>query len=80
MVRSIYLDQNKWIDIARVFLGENDDKELQEVCSLIKEKIANNEWIFPLSIIHHFEMIARLDERSRTELAKVMVDFMHEQS
>ncbi|WP_094604523.1 hypothetical protein SPSIL_052360 [Sporomusa silvacetica DSM 10669] len=66
------MDQNKWIDLARAFLGKTDDKELIDISVLIKEKIKNNEWAFPLSIVHHIETMARIDERSRIELAKVM--------
>jgi len=72
MAISIYLDQNKWIDVARTLLGKNENEELKEVCNLIKEKVGSKEWVFPLSIIHHMETMARLDERSRTELARVM--------
>lgn len=68
----IYLDQNKWIDLARTVLEQNGTEKYEEVKNYIMTKIENEEWVFPLSIIHHLETMSRLDNSSRIKLAKVM--------
>lgn len=69
---TIYLDQNKWIQLAKTVLGKPDTSQYEDVKDLILEKVAKNDWQVPLSIIHHLETMSRLEDRSRTELAKVM--------
>ncbi len=68
----IYLDQNKWIQLARTVLGKPGMSQYEKVKDIILEKVAKDEWQIPLSIIHHLETMSRLEERSRTELARVM--------
>ena len=68
----IYLDQNKWIDIAKAVLNKPNSEMYTDVKDKILKKVSDGEWIFPLSIIHHFETMSRMDDRSRQELSKVM--------
>ncbi|GAB6181778.1 hypothetical protein JCM14036_30970 [Desulfotomaculum defluvii] len=68
----IYLDQNKWIELAKAILNKPGSERFEDVKNKILEKVKNEEWVFPLSIIHHIETMSRLDTRSRIELAKVM--------
>lgn len=68
----IYLDQNKWIDIACCYVGKKGYEKYSEVCKKIYEKANTGEWIFPLSTIHLFETITRNDQQSKLDIAKVM--------
>lgn len=68
----IYLDQNKWIDLARSINDPIRFPEYVDVSKKIQEKIENDEWIFPLSLMHMMETMARYDQESKIRLAKIM--------
>jgi len=68
----IYLDQNKWIDLARSIIKPEDNPKFVDVATLIQAKSTNGEWTFPISMVHFFETCSRSDVASRTRLAKVM--------
>lgn len=68
----IYLDQNKWIDLAKAILNPTDNPNYVEVSNLVLEKIENGEWIFPLSTLHVWETGSRAEEESRKKLVSVM--------
>ncbi len=72
MPKIIYLDQNKWIDIACCYTGKGGYEKYGDVCKRIYEKVNSGEWIFPLSAIHLMETASRQDKQSRLDLAKVM--------
>lgn len=68
----IYLDQNKWIDLARSIIKPEDNPKFVDVATLIQAKSENGEWTLPISMVHFFETCSRSDVASRTRLAKVM--------
>lgn len=68
----IYLDQNKWIDLAKAIINPEKNPKYVEVSNLVLEKIKNGEWIFPLSTIHVFETGSRAEHESRKKLVSVM--------
>lgn len=68
----IYLDQNKWIDLAKSLINPTENPKYVEVASLIEEKSSSGEWVFPISLIHHLETLSRQEKGSRTRLAAVM--------
>lgn len=68
----IYLDQNKWIDLARALIKPEDNPNFIDVANLIKDKSTKGEWQLPISMVHFMETCTRADEKSRTRLAKVM--------
>lgn len=72
MTKYIYLDQNKWIDLARAYHGREDGKIFKDVQLKIFEKSNNGEWKFPLSVAHHIETMSALNRERRTRLASVM--------
>lgn len=72
MRKVIYLDQNKWIELARYHSGRERKPELKEIYDLIYEKSLDGEWVFPLSIIHYNETVTRKQEDQRHDLAKYM--------
>lgn len=69
-MKYIYLDQNMWVALARTYAGKQP--EYEEVVKKIEEKVNSDEWAFPLSVIHYMETEARLDDRSRKDLAYAM--------
>jgi len=71
----IYLDQNKWIDLARAISEPQQYPNYVEVAEKIKKKVREEEWIFPVSIIHIMETMARADDNSRRKLASTISSF-----
>lgn len=68
----IYLDQNKWIDLAKTIIKPNENTKYKDVANLILDRSNSGEWIFPISIIHYLETLSRRNPDSRTRLAKVI--------
>lgn len=77
---TIYLDQNAWILLARRVLATEQSGVSDSLVETILDKSEQREWVFPLSIVHHMETMARLDDRSRVSLARVMSDISRNHS
>ena len=70
----VYLDQNHWIDLARVLGGQSGmDAEKVKACQLIIDFARNHDIILPLSAAHIVET-AKKGGRQRTDLARTMVE------
>lgn len=68
----IYLDQNKWIELAK---GIKQGEPLYiKLKAKIDKKIQADEWAFPISIIHLAETIKRQNEDSRNDIFDLMYD------
>lgn len=73
MPKIIYLDQNKWIQLARYYTKRDTvDDEIGKILELVLKKSLDGEWIFPLSFIHYNETRTRKQKEQRLELAKFM--------
>jgi hypothetical protein len=70
----IYLDQNKWIDLAKAINKPEEYPKYVKTANLVLEKAKSGDWIFPLSIIHVFETISRADPKSRKKLVDIMIE------
>ncbi len=70
--KCLYLDQNKWIELARAD-NRLDDGRLRPVLELIEHSISRGTIVVPLSDVHMLETVAAggLDRRNR--LARTMV-------
>lgn len=68
----IYLDQNKWIDLARAQHDRLGGDQFKAVLQKIIEAVESKKAIFPLSSIHIMETQNRADIPSRERLAKTM--------
>lgn len=67
----VYLDQNKWIELARIYHGKD---KTQRSISLLKEIDASIDlgYIFPLSAIHYLEFSRISNPKRRARLGEVM--------
>ncbi|MGY6278066.1 hypothetical protein [Methylomonas sp. MgM2] len=72
MPKSIYLDQNKWIDLAKAIIRPKQNTQYHEVSQLILSKVNSQDWLFPLSLVHFIETLRRSELGSRRRLASVM--------
>lgn len=69
--RIIYLDQNKWIDLARAATGKATP-ELNQVLDIVRESKRLGMNVFPLSLGHFIETNKRRDLESRSRLGSLM--------
>jgi hypothetical protein len=68
----IYLDQNKWIDLARAYHNRPDGKQFKSVLQKVTKAVESKRANFPLSAFHIAETQKRSDISSRKRLSKVM--------
>lgn len=69
-MKYIYLDQNKWIELAKG-IKENNPKYIS-LHEIIINRVREGIWAFPLSLIHIQETMKRKKETSRNEILDLM--------
>lgn len=69
-MKYIYLDQNKWIELAKGIKDRNST--YIELHKKIIKNVENGFWAFPLSSIHITETMKRRNEISRKEILDLM--------
>jgi hypothetical protein len=70
---SIYLDLNKWVDLARAEDGLPEGKPFSPVLQAALISVAEGRVIFPLSNAHLMEVAKIGDDAPRAKLASLMV-------
>jgi hypothetical protein len=73
-VLRVYLDQNKWIDLARAATGHAHGARFVDALAAARAAIAAGTASFPLDIYRYLETGKRRNDRSRTNLADVMFE------
>jgi len=68
----VYLDQNKWIDLARAATGHPAGARYVEVLEAARAAVAAGTASFPLDMFRYAETSKRSDDRSRNDVANVM--------
>lgn len=71
-MKLIYLDQNKWIDLARAYHGKSPDPGFRTALDLARKASASGAAVFPLSAIHYMEIARIRDSGRRARLGTVM--------
>ncbi len=66
----IFLDQNKWIELARVEANKKSSTQLRSLYSQLMTAVARQEVLIPLSLSHIIETSKRNDPVSREHLAR----------
>jgi len=69
---TVYLDQNKWIDLARAYHDRADGRPFLDVLELAEYASEHRLASFPLSTMHYLETWKHADEGKRERLALVM--------
>src|SRR3954454_3095218 len=72
--KCLYLDQNKWIDLARAHYGRPDGLPFQEALRVVRAAVASGKLIVPFSVINATEAMVPRDAGRRERLARFMVD------
>lgn len=74
-MKHVYLDQNKWIDLARTVDSDADEKRFADVALLLRAGVDAGHVSLPLSSAHYMETQNRRDWRSRRQLGETMIAF-----
>lgn len=71
-MKRVYLDQNKWIDLAACDKGIATHARFADCLALIETSVQMGLASYPLSTVHYVETSHRRDWRSRSDLALTM--------
>jgi hypothetical protein len=74
-MKRVYLDQNKWIDLAACDKGLEKCSRFRDTLTLVEAAVKRGLASFPLSTIHYIETSHRRDWLSRRQLALTMGRF-----
>lgn len=70
-MRIVFLDQNKWVDLARVVAGTSREAAHKQVHECLSSAVGSGQLIAPLSITQIIETAKRNDPEQRRDLARV---------
>jgi hypothetical protein len=76
----IYLDQNKWIDLARAATGHLNGVKFVEALAAARAAVESGAATFPLDIYRYLETGRRGNKQSRIELADFMFELSRQQT
>ena len=68
----IYLDQNKWVDLARAAHGHPLGMRFEDALAMCRAGVAAGTVTFPLDIYRYWETGKRGNDRSRNDVVDVM--------
>jgi len=71
-MKIVYLDQNKWIDLARAYHGRTTDRGYKAVLDFAISEVQKGTVVFPLSAIHYMEIARIRDAKRRARLGTIM--------
>jgi hypothetical protein len=69
----VYLDENKWIDLARAVGGHPEGERFKTAAMMIAAAVSRGEASFPLSAGHMFETWKQKSGRRRRGVATTML-------
>jgi hypothetical protein len=68
----VYLDQNKWIDLAKAATGRPDGAQFADVLEIARHGVKAGLAVFPLSAVHYMETLRTRSGRQRHDVGGVM--------
>lgn len=71
--KCLYLDQNKWIDLARAHNGKPDGTKFRQCLNVVRTAVSSGKLIVPYSLENAVEAMVSRDVGRRTRLAEFMV-------
>ena len=74
VVLTVYLDQNKWIDLGRARYDRANGQRYKAALSAVLLSLENRTARFPLSFSHYIETWRQSEPGARARLAKVMIE------
>jgi hypothetical protein len=76
----IYLDQNKWIDLARAQVGDKQGEPFQDALTIAVSGVELGQLSFPLSSFHYMETYNTKSAKRRRDLATIMIRLARQRS
>jgi len=73
-VLRVYLDQNKWVDLARAATGHRHGARFVDALAAARDAAVSGAASFPIDIYRYVETGKRGDDRSRFDVADLMFD------
>lgn len=73
-IRIIYLDQNKWSDLANAHMGRNKGRRYVDVLNFLREGVQAGRLLIPLSSAHIVETIRCSEIPKRRAIGELMVE------
>jgi len=70
----LYLDQNKWIDLARAHYGKVGGEGFTDALESVRQAVRRRKLVVPLSGVNVMETMGPADEGRRRRLAEFMVE------
>jgi len=68
----MYVDQNKWIELARIFHGKDASADSRSVLETLRVGVDTGRWVLPLSAVHYLELARISNAERRHRLGTVM--------
>jgi hypothetical protein len=72
--RCLYLDQNKWIDLARAHYAKPGGEPFQDALRAVRVRVDSGKLIVPFSFVNAVEAMIPRDAARRERLARFMVE------
>ena len=72
-MRRVYLDQNMWINLAKLLAGRTDGQRYADAYDLAQEGVRRGLVSFPLSTIHYQETHKTRSARQRQQVGEAML-------
>jgi hypothetical protein len=70
----LYLDQNKWIDLAKAHYGRPGGEPFKEALAAIRTATASAKLLVPFCVVNAVEAMTHSNPERRERLARFMVD------
>ena len=71
-METIYLDQNKWIQLARIYHGKDSEPSSQEFLQKFLWLTESGAVCFPLSSVHYMETTRNRNHEQRKKTGELM--------
>ena len=76
--KSLYLDQNHWVELEKVEYQEKEDDEIEEILIMLRSLVSSNKLIIPIDINRLIETSHRSLSFTRERLSKLMIELSKE--
>ncbi len=78
--KALFLDQSKWIDLARAHYGRRDGAAFREALDAVRSAVNRGSLVVPLTQQNIEETATRRNQESRERLARFMIDLSQNHS
>ena len=71
-VRTVYLDLNHWIVLAKAYSGHKDGRLFRDILDRLVQTVECGQAVFPISLAIYIELLKIHNHRRRSDLRKVI--------